>query len=84
VAHGVVTWNAAPKVRLDAFLDAARVRDPGFGPRARSYVGAGAALELPLPRNALASVEWGYGFQARGLAGQSGTQVVKVTAYKIF
>jgi hypothetical protein len=84
VAHGVVTWNAPGRVRLDGFLDVARVRDPGFGPRARTYTGAGAALEVPLPLRALASVEWGYGFQARGPAGEAGTHVVKVTAYKVF
>ena len=84
VAHGVVMWNAARGVRLDGFLDAARVRDAGFGPRSRGYVGAGAAVEVPLPRGALASVEWGYGFQARRTGGGTGAHVVKVTAYKIF
>ena len=84
VAHGVVTWNAARGVRLDGFLDVARVRDAGFGSRSRSYVGAGASVEVPLPLGALASVDWGYGFQARRAAGGTGAQVVKVTAYKIF
>jgi hypothetical protein len=84
VARGALTWNAARGIRLDAFLDAARVRDHGIGPRSRTYVGAGAGLEAPLPLRALASVEWGYGFQARGRAGQTGTHVVRVTAYKMF
>jgi len=84
VAHGVLTWSAARKVRLDGFLDVARVRDPGFGPRPRTYVGAGAAVEAPLPLRALASLEWGYGFQARGPAGETGTHVVRLTAYKVF
>jgi hypothetical protein len=84
VARGALTWNAARGIRLDAFLDAAQVRDPGIGPRSRTYVGAGAGLEAPLPLRGLASVEWGYGFQARGRAGQTGTHVVRVTAYKMF
>lgn len=84
VAHGVVTWNAARGLRLDGFLDAARVRDAGFGPRSRSYFGAGAAVEVPLPFGAFASVDWGYGFQARRTGGGLGAQVVKVTAYRVF
>jgi hypothetical protein len=84
VARSALTWNAAGSVRLDAFLDAARVRDPGVGPRARTYVGAGAGLEAPLPLRALASIEWGYGFQGRGRSGEAGTHVVRVTAYKTF
>lgn len=84
IARGALAWNAARKVRLDAFLDAARARDPGIGPQSRTYVGVGAGLEAPLPLRALASVEWGYGFQARGRAGETGTHVVRVTAYKIF
>ena len=84
VARGALTWNAARKIRLDGFLDGARVRDPGMGPGAGTYVGLGAGLEAPLPLRALASLEWGYGFQARGRSGQVGTHVVRVTAYKIF
>ena len=84
LTRGALTWNAARKIRLDGFLDAARVRDPGIGPGPRTYVGLGAGLEAPLPLRALASVEWGYGFQARGRSGQVGTHVVRVTAYKIF
>ena len=52
---GVVTWNAARRLRLDGFLDVARVRDPGRGPRSRTYIGVGAALEAPLPLRALAA-----------------------------
>jgi hemolysin activation/secretion protein len=84
VVRGALTWNAARQVRLDGFLDMARVRDPGIHPRSRTYVGLGAGLEAPLPLRALGSVEWGYGFQARGRSGQGGTHVVRVTAYKIF
>ena len=79
-----MTWNVGRRLRLDGFLDAARVRDPGRGPRSRTYVGLGAALEAPLPAQAMAAVEWGYGFQARGRAGETGTHVVRVTAYKVF
>jgi hypothetical protein len=84
VSHGVLSWDAARGVRIDAFLDGARVRDPGVGPRSRNYLGAGAALEVPLPEGILAAVEWGYGFQARRTSGETGAHVVKVTAYKIF
>jgi hypothetical protein len=84
VAHGVFTWDAGRGVRLDAFLDAARVRDPGRGPRSRTYVGVGAAVEAPLPAQALAAVEWGYGLQAPAQAGGAGTHVLRVTAYKMF
>jgi len=84
VAHGVVTWNAARGLRLDGFLDAARVRDAGFGSRPRSYAGAGMAVEVPLPQGVLASVEWGYGFQARRTAGGTGAHVVKVMAFRTF
>jgi hypothetical protein len=84
VAHGALTWNAGKRVRLDGFLDAARVRDPGSGPRPRTYVGVGAGFEAPLPLQSLASVEWGYGVQARGQDGGTGTHVVRVTAYKVF
>jgi hypothetical protein len=84
VAHGVFMWNAGRGLRLDAFLDAARVRDPGLGPRSRTYVGLGAALEAPLPSQALAAVEWGYGLQARGPAGETGAHVLRLTVYKLF
>jgi len=47
-------------------------------------VGVGAGFEAPLPLQSLASVEWGYGVQARGQDGGTGTHVVRVTAYKVF
>jgi hypothetical protein len=84
VVRGALTWNAGKRVRLDGFLDAARVRDPGSGPRPRTYLGVGAGFEAPLPLQFLASVEWGYGVQARGGDGGTGTHVVRVTAYKVF
>lgn len=84
VARGALTWNAGKRVRLDGFVDAARVRDPGFGPRPRTYLGVGAGFEAPLPLRSLVSVEWGYGVQARGQDGGTGTHVVRVTAYKVF
>ena len=84
VVRGAFSFNVGRTARLDGFLDAARVHDPGQGPRARGYVGAGAALQVPLPQGVLASVDWGYGFQARGAAGGTGAHVVKVTAFKVF
>jgi hypothetical protein len=71
-------------VRLDAFADAAFVHDPGFGAALRAYPGVGAGLEAPLPWRTLLAAEWGYGFEGRDRDGARGTQVFRVTAYKVF
>jgi len=84
VVRGALSWNLGRTARLDGFLDAARVHDPGRGPHARGYVGMGAALQVPLPQGFLASMDWGYGFQARSASGGAGAHVLKVTAFKVF
>jgi hypothetical protein len=84
VVRGVAAWAAGRVLRLDAFLDAAYVRDPGFGVGFRPYNGIGAAAEVPAPFGTLIAVEWGYGFQGINATGQRGTQVVRVSGYKMF
>jgi hypothetical protein len=84
VLRTATSWNASSRLRLDAFLDAALVRDPGFGARAKPYLGAGAGLETALPWALLLAVEWGYGFQARDRDGGRGAHVLRATAFKIF
>jgi hypothetical protein len=80
----VATWTVAPQVRASAFLDAARVRDPGQGAESRTYPGAGAALDLPLPWRSVAAVDWGYGFRAPNRDGGEGAHVFRITVYKLF
>lgn len=77
-------WAAGRVLRLDGFADIALVRDPGFGPRARTYTGLGAAAEVPAPFGTLLAVEWGYGFQGVNSDGRQGTQVVRISGYKMF
>jgi hypothetical protein len=84
VARSAIVWQAASRLRLDGFLDAAVARDPGIGRRARGYTGVGAAVEAPAPLGTLVGVEWGYGAQGRNTDGSRGTHVVRVTAFKIF
>ena len=70
--------------RIDAFGDLAVVRDPGWGSRVRSDPGVGAGFESAGPFRTLWSVEWGYGFQARGRDGGRGTQAARITMYRGF
>ena len=84
VVRGSAAWSAGRLLRLDGFLDSAYVHDPGFGPHGRSYSGIGAAAEVPAPFGTLVAVEWGYGFQGLNSDGRRGTQVLRVTGYKIF
>ena len=84
VLRTAASWNAWRRLRLDSFLDAAFVRDPGFGSSEKGYAGAGAGLETALPKGLLVAVEWGYGFQARDREGHRGAHVFRATAYKIF
>jgi hypothetical protein len=79
-----VAWAAGRLLRLDGFADTAYVRDPGFGRRFRSYSGMGAAAEVPAPFGTLLAVEWGYGFQGVTSDGRRGTQVVRISGYKMF
>jgi hypothetical protein len=84
IARGAVGWSAAPRLRLDGFVDTAFVRDPGFGPEFRPFTGLGLAVESPAPFGTLVAAEWGYGIQGRRTDGRRGTHVVRISAYKVF
>ncbi|HTI38202.1 MAG TPA: hypothetical protein VL484_11605 [Vicinamibacterales bacterium] len=84
VVRTAVAWSAGHGVRLDGFADAADVHDPDFGRGLRNYNGVGGAVELPAPGHTLAALEWAYGLQGRDTTGGRGTQVVRITAYKVF
>jgi hypothetical protein len=84
VARGAIAWAAGRSIRLDGFADTALVHDPGFGRRLRSFTGVGGGLEMPAPFGLLVAVEWGHGFQGVGTTGRRGTNVLRLTAYKIF
>ena len=84
VLRTAASWNAASHLRLDGFFDGAWVRDPGFGPREKGYLGVGAGLETALARRLLLAVEWGYGFQARNRDGAPGAHVLRATLLRIF
>jgi hypothetical protein len=84
VARSAFVWRARPSVRVQGLLDAARVRDAGYGFAARTLVGLGAGVEAALPWRTLLAVEWGYGPQGRDRDGRQGTQTLRVTAYRVF
>jgi hypothetical protein len=84
VVRGSAAWSAGRFVRLDGFLDSAYVHDPAFGRGGRSYTGVGSALEVPAPFGTLVAIEWGYGFQGIDRDGRRGTQVMRISGYKIF
>ena len=84
VIRASAAWAASRLLRIDGFADAAYVRDPGFGRRHRHYTGLGAAVEVPAPFGMLAAVEWGYGFRGLNQDGRQGTQVFRVSGYKMF
>jgi len=79
-----LAWAAGRYLRLDAFADAAYVRDPGFGVASRPYSGLGVAAELPAPFGTLLAVEWGHGFQGLDAQGRRGTNVIRISGYKMF
>jgi hypothetical protein len=84
VLRTAIAWAAARGVRLDGFADAARVHDPGFGAGLRPYTGLGAAAEVPAPLGTLLALEWSYGLQGIDSQGRRGTQVVRISGYKVF
>ena len=84
VLRTALSWAAAKAIRLDGFADAAAVHDPAFGHGLRPYTGFGAAIECPAPFGTLFAAEWGYGVQGVNTNGRTGTQVVRITAYKVF
>ena len=77
-------WAVARRLRVDGFLDTAYVHDPGFGSGLRRFTGVGAAVEAPAPFGVLLTAEWGYGFEGVNASGRRGTQVVRLSAFKIF
>jgi hypothetical protein len=83
VVRSAIAW-AAGRVRLDGFLDSAAVHDPGFGRGLRNYTGLGGAVEAPAPFGTLLAVEWGYGLRGVNGDGSLGTQVLRVSGYKMF
>ena len=84
VVRSAVAWTAAKALRLDVFGDTAEVHDPGFGSGLRNYTGFGTALESPAPFGTLIAVEWGFGVQGLDPQGHRGTQVVRISGYKVF
>jgi hypothetical protein len=84
VLRSAITWTAGRFVRFDAFVDSAAVRDAAYGRRVRNYTGVGGAVETPAPFGTLLAIEWGYGFRGVNTDGRLGTQVVRVSAFKVF
>ena len=84
VVRGAVAWSASRLVRLDGFLDTAAVRDSGYGESLRNYTGIGFASEVPAPFGMLAAAEWGYGFRGVTANGDLGTQVIRISVFKVF
>lgn len=84
VVRGAVTWAPGKLARFDGFLDTAVVRDSAYGGRLRNYTGAGGAVETAAPFGTLLAIEWGYGFRGVNTDGRLGTQVLRVSAFKIF
>lgn len=84
VVRTAVAWSAGKLARFDGFVDSAMVRDPGFGRRLRNYTGVGAAAEVPAPFGTLLTLEWGYGFRGVNGDGTLGTQVVRISGFKVF
>jgi hypothetical protein len=84
VVRTVLAWGASKMIRVDGFLDSAAVHDPGFGDRLRNYTGIGGAVEAPSPFGTLIAFEWGYGIRGVNNDGTLGTQVLRISGYKVF
>ena len=84
VLRTALAYGVSRLVRVDGFFDSAVVHDPGFGAGLRNYTGVGGAVEVPLVFGTLLAVEWGYGFRGVNSDGTLGTQVVRVSGYKVF
>jgi hypothetical protein len=84
VLRTALAWSVAQAIRLDGFADTAQVHDPGFGRRSRNFTGFGTAVEVPAPFGTLLAVEWGYGLQGIDPDGHRGTQVLRISGYKVF
>ena len=84
VVRTALAWGASKFIRVDGFVDSAAVHDPGFGDRLRNYTGIGGAVEAPSPFGTLVAVEWGYGIRGVNNDGTLGTQVLRISGYKVF
>ena len=84
VLRTAVAYGLSRLARIDGFFDSAAVHDPGFGSGFRNYTGVGGALEMPMFFGTLLAIEWGYGFRGVNTNGTLGTQVLRVTGYKVF
>ena len=84
VLRTAIAWAAAKAIRIDGFADTAAVHDPSFSTGLRNYTGFGVALEAPAPFRTLLALEWGYGLRGVNTDGTLGTQVVRITGYKVF
>ena len=84
VVRSALAWGISKLARIDGFLDSAAVHDPGFGSGLRNYTGIGGAVEVPAISGTLLAFEWGYGFRGVNSDGTLGTQVFRVTGYKVF
>ena len=84
VVRTAVAYGISRLIRVDGFFDSAAVHDPGFGSGLRNYTGVGGALEVPTFFGTLVAVEWGYGFRGVNSSGTLGTQVLRVSGYKVF
>ena len=84
VLRTAVAWSVNRLVRMDGFVDSAAVHDPGFGSGLRNYTGVGGAVEVPAAFGTLLALEWGYGFRGVNSDGTLGTQVFRVSGYKVF
>jgi len=84
VVRTAVAYGISRLIRVDGFFDSAAVHDPGFGSGLRNYTGVGGALEVPVLFGTLLAVEWGYGFRGVNPSGTLGTQVLRVSGYKVF
>jgi len=79
-----MAYGMSRLIRVDGFFDSAEVHDPGFGSGLRNYTGVGGALEVPAFFGTLLAVEWGYGFRGINTNGTLGTQVLRLSGYKVF
>ncbi len=84
VVRTAVAYGISRLIRVDGFFDSAAVHDPGFGSGLRNYTGVGGALEVPAFFGTLLAIEWGFGFRGVNTNGTLGTQVLRVSGYKVF
>lgn len=56
----------------------------GFGEGLRNYTGVGGAIESSAPFGMLLALEWGYGFRGVRCDGALGTQVIRISAFRVF